>query len=124
MQQMSKLSIQIIRKYTIMSNISTKKGMLCAFLVDLCLLKFTEKICKERRAGTLRKIMAVGAASAKRTQFTRGRAAQGEGAYRAEAPGAHGADVIYALAARVCRTARRSDERIKFVPPRKLRGGT
>lgn len=48
--------------------------MLCAFLVDLCLLKFTEKICKERRAGTLRKIMAAGAASAKRAQFTRGRA--------------------------------------------------
>lgn len=45
--------------------------MLCAFLVDLCLLKFTEKICKERRAGTLRKITAAGAASAKRAQFTR-----------------------------------------------------
>ena len=82
--------------------------MLCAFLVDLCLLKFTEKICKERRARTLLKITAAGAASAKRAQFTRGGAAHGEDAYRAEAPGAHGTGVIYARAARVCRTARRA----------------
>ena len=123
--------------------------MLCAFLVDLCLLKFTEKICKERRARTLCKITAAGAASAKRAQFTRGRAAQGEDEYRAEALGAHGAGVTYARAARVylaarrARTvalparaqfvrgrarvygaARRSEARIKFVPPRKLCGGT
>ena len=82
--------------------------MLCAFLVDLCLLKFTEKICKERRAGTLRKITATGAVSAKRAQFTRGRAAHGKDAYRAEAPGVHGAGVIYARDARVCRASRRA----------------
>ena len=82
--------------------------MLCAFLVDLCLLKFTDKICKERRARTLCKITAAGAASAKRAQFTRGRAAHGGGASRAEAPGAHGAGVIYARAARVYRAARRA----------------
>ena len=98
--------------------------MLCAFLVDLCLLKFTEKICKERRARTLCKITAAGAASAKRAQFTRGRAAHGEGASRAEAPGAHGAGVIYARATRVYGAVRRSETRIKFVPPRKLCGGT
>ena len=82
--------------------------MLCAFLVDLCLLKFTEKICKERRAGTLRKITAAGAASAKRAQFTRGRAAHGGDASRAEAPSAHGAGVIYARAAHVYQAARRA----------------
>ncbi len=123
--------------------------MLCAFLVDLCLLKFTEKICKKRRAGTLREITAAGAASAKRAQFTRGGAAHGGDAYSAEASGAHGAGVIYAQAARVYRAAlrartvalpvraqlvrrrarvygaaRRSDARIKFVPPRELCGGT
>lgn len=56
----------------------------------------------------LRKIMAAGAASAKRAQFTRGRKAHSGGASRAEAPGAHGAGVIYARAARVCRAARRA----------------
>ena len=52
--------------------------------------------------------MAAGAASAKRAQFTRGDAAHGGDAYRAEAPNAHGAGVIYARAARVCRAARRA----------------